>query len=91
VLALRYANGTASDRPLDLSINGAVVRRGMSFAPTGPWSRWSTSSVGVALAAGVSRIRLTAAGYSGPNLDALDVRLAGVADRRGVPATFGHI
>ena len=75
LLEFRYANGSASDRPLDLRVNGAVARRGVSFAPTGSWNTWSVASATVALGAGANRIRLTAAGKSGPNLDALTVRV----------------
>jgi uncharacterized protein YegP (UPF0339 family) len=81
LLQFRYANGSASDRPMDLKVNGAAAPPALSFAPTGSWSRWSTSSATVTLAAGTNRVRLTAAGRSGPNLDALTV---GVAPTQGV-------
>jgi choice-of-anchor C domain-containing protein len=77
LLEFRYANGSAADRPLDLRVNGTIARPKMPFAPTGSWNTWSVASATVALAAGTNRIRLTATGSSGPNLDALTVRPPG--------------
>ena len=74
LLEFRYANGSAANRPLDLRVNGAVARRGLPFAPTGSWSAWRTAAVTLSLPAGRNTIRLTAAGNSGPNLNALTVR-----------------
>jgi hypothetical protein len=76
VLGFRYANGSNSDRPLELKVNGAVALRSQSFAPTGSWRTWGLASPTVALAAGVNRIRLTSTGSNGPNLDSLTVQSA---------------
>jgi hypothetical protein len=73
VLGFRYANGSSSDRPLELRVNGALALRSLAFAPTGSWRTWALASPTVALAAGVNRIRLTTTGSNGPNLDALTV------------------
>ena len=78
-LDFRYANGGLTDRPLELAVNGVVARPGVPFAPTGSWSTWATASDTVSLAAGINRIRLTATGKSGPNLDALAVSFGGAA------------
>ena len=77
VLEFRYANGSSSDRPLELRVNGAVARPRLSFVPTGSWSTWRTSIATVALPAGHNRVRLTAIGSTGPNLDAVTIRPAG--------------
>jgi uncharacterized protein YegP (UPF0339 family) len=74
VLDFRYANGSTTDRPLELKVNGQVVRTQLPFAGTGSWDKWGTSAASVALPAGRSTVRLTTAGVSGPNLDALTVR-----------------
>jgi hypothetical protein len=73
-LDFRYANGSTSDRPLELRLNGAVVTSRLSFAGTGAWTSWRTVSVTVTLQAGANKVRLTSAGSSGGNIDSLTVR-----------------
>ncbi|MFD6070852.1 MULTISPECIES: carbohydrate-binding protein [Amycolatopsis] len=69
-----YANGTASNRPVDVSVNGTVVAAGVAFAGTGAWTAWSTVSRSLDLAAGTNTIRLTATTPDGPaNLDYADL------------------
>ncbi|MEV4111183.1 CBM35 domain-containing protein, partial [Nonomuraea sp. NPDC049695] len=73
-LAVRYANGTSTDRPADLAVNGRVVASGLSFPGTGAWTSWTSRSVVADLAAGANTIRLTATTAGGcPNLDYLEV------------------
>ena len=72
-LDFRYANGSASDRPLELTVDGTVRDARLSFAPTGSWRTWKTTGSRVALAAGRHTVRLTSVGSGGPNLDALTV------------------
>jgi uncharacterized delta-60 repeat protein len=72
-LEFRYANGTASDRPLELRVNDAVLLPRLSFAPTGKWSAWATASATVPLAAGSNKIRLTTIGQNGANIDELTI------------------
>src|SRR5256885_1807671 len=38
---IRYANGTTVDRPMDVSVNGTLVRAGLSFPGTGNWDTWA--------------------------------------------------
>ncbi|MFF7881319.1 PQQ-dependent sugar dehydrogenase [Streptomyces sp. NPDC020794] len=76
-LALRYANGTSTDRPMDLSVNGTVVASGVSFPATTDWNTWATRSVNVQLDAGSNKIRATATtANGGPNLDRVSVGTA---------------
>ncbi|MEV0235542.1 CBM35 domain-containing protein [Nonomuraea sp. NPDC050786] len=76
-LAIRYANGTTSARTADVSVNGTVVSAGRSFAPTGAWTTWATSTLTATLNAGDNTIRLTAVNSGGnPNLDYLEVTVA---------------
>ncbi|MFF4732835.1 PQQ-dependent sugar dehydrogenase [Streptomyces mirabilis] len=76
-LALRYANGTSVDRPMDLSVNGTVVASGVSFPATTDWNTWATKSVNVQLDAGSNKIRATATtANGGPNLDRVSVGTA---------------
>ncbi|MEO3810694.1 PQQ-dependent sugar dehydrogenase [Sphaerisporangium sp. B11E5] len=76
-LALRYANGTTSNRPSDILVNGTVVSAARAFAPTGAWSTWATSTLSVSLRAGTNTVRARATAYGGnPNFDYLDVGTA---------------
>jgi hypothetical protein len=73
-LTIRYANGTAADRPMDVSVNGAVVAPAASFPGTGAWTTWVSKSIGATLAAGANTIRVSATtAGGGPNLDYLEV------------------
>jgi hypothetical protein len=56
-----------------MSVNGTSRPGGVSFSSTGSWSAWREVSVVVQLAAGTNRIRLSAIGQGGPNLDSLTV------------------
>ncbi|GHE05569.1 PQQ-dependent sugar dehydrogenase [Streptomyces alanosinicus] len=69
-LTLRYANGTSTDRPMDLSVNGTVVASAVSFPATADWNTWASRTVNVTLKAGSNKIRATATtAAGGPNLD----------------------
>ncbi|WP_214316736.1 YbhB/YbcL family Raf kinase inhibitor-like protein [Nonomuraea sediminis] len=71
-LTLRYANGTTTDRPVDVAVNGTVTTPGASFPGTGNWDTWKDKSVPAALVAGANKVRLTATtANGGPNLDKL--------------------
>jgi unsaturated rhamnogalacturonyl hydrolase len=73
-LALRFANGTSSDRPMDITANGVAVAENVSFPSTGAWSTWRTSTVTTPLTAGANTVRATATtANGGPNLDSLTV------------------
>jgi hypothetical protein len=72
-LGFRYANGAAADRPLALTVDGASTGASLTFAPTGAWTNWSTTTRAINLTAGTHRIRLTATGASGANIDRLDL------------------
>jgi hypothetical protein len=71
-LNFRYANGSASNRPLSVSINGIAVGS-VTFAPTGSWTSWTTVSLAVNLLSGNNMIKLTVTGSDGPNLDWVSV------------------
>ncbi|MGB3294527.1 MAG: kelch repeat-containing protein [Phormidesmis sp.] len=73
-LAWRYAlGGRNSNRPLELSVNGAIALPNLGFANTGGFRRWEIVNQSVDLAAGANTIRLTAIGSSGANFDYLEV------------------
>ena len=71
-LTFRYANGGASNRPLNLVVDGGAPET-LPFAPTTAWSVWSLQSAASrTLAAGPHTVELVCdAGSSGPNLDSL--------------------
>jgi alpha-D-xyloside xylohydrolase len=74
-LKFRYANGGAANRPLAISVNGAVVNGSLAFAPTNNWTTWANASLDATLPAGSAvKIRATAIGSSGGNLDCLTVQ-----------------
>ena len=69
-LAIRFANGSTTNRPMNISVNGTVVASNLAFNPTGAWSTWQTTNVTVALNAGTNLIRATATtAGGGPNVD----------------------
>jgi Carbohydrate binding module (family 6) len=75
-LTLRYANGTTTDRPMDVRVNGALVASGVSFPSTFTWDDWETRTVTASLVAGTNTVRFTATtANGGPNMDHLDVQL----------------
>ncbi|MEU3458836.1 PQQ-dependent sugar dehydrogenase [Streptomyces sp. NPDC006733] len=73
-LTIRYSNGTTTDRPVDISVNGTVVASGVSFPATTNWDTWVTKALNASLNAGSNTVRLTATtANGGPNLDKLTV------------------
>ena len=74
-IVLRYANGTTTNRPMDIAVNGTVVSGALSFAGTGNWDTWQTRSITVNLAAGSNTVRATATtAGGGPNVDYLELQ-----------------
>ncbi len=74
-IAIRYANGTAVNRPMDITVNGTLVRDELAFPGTGAWTTWQTVTTTVPLAARPdNKIRATATtANGGPNVDKIDV------------------
>ncbi|MER6950629.1 CBM35 domain-containing protein, partial [Nonomuraea sp. NPDC000554] len=70
---LRFSNGTTTNRPMSVAVNGtAVVTR--DFPSTSTWDTWQTATVTADLAQGVNKIRATATTVNGgPNVDRLAV------------------
>ncbi|MEV7968446.1 family 20 glycosylhydrolase [Sphaerisporangium sp. NPDC088356] len=74
-LRLRYANGTTTNRPMDVAVNGALAAGGVSFAGTGAWTTWQTRTLTVNLTAGTNTVRATATtSAGGPNVDYLELQ-----------------
>ncbi len=73
-VTIRFANGTATNRPMDLAVNGTTVVPGQAFNATADWDTWTTVVFQAPLTAGANTIRLTATtANGGPNLDRITV------------------
>jgi glucose/arabinose dehydrogenase len=72
-LDFRYSLAPAA-RSLKITVNGVTVRSSFSFPSTGSWTTWKIVSLPVNLNAGTNKVRATAIGASGPNMDNLTVR-----------------
>jgi hypothetical protein len=71
-LTFRYANGTTTNRPMSVAINGTSTV--VSFPGTGAWTTWHTTTITAPLNAGTNTVRTTATtSNGGPNLDQLAV------------------
>ena len=69
-LEIRYSNGDEIDRPLELTVNGKIIRDNVPFLPTGAWTKRNLQTINISLVKGENAIRLksiTASG--GPNID----------------------
>jgi hypothetical protein len=71
-LTFRFANGTTTDRPMDILVNGVNVANDLSFSGTGTWDTWQTRTVTTTLTAGSNTVRaVSVTANGGPNLDSL--------------------
>lgn len=76
-LGFIFANGGASDRTLQINIDDVTLDT-LQFISTQSWSSWYfLSGTKVFLSGGVHKIRATAIGTSGPNIDRLSLYYAG--------------
>ncbi len=86
-ISFRYALAS-TPRSLRISANGTTLNAGLSFARTSTWSSWSNVAITANLNAGTNRIRATATGSSGPNIDHIVVswnsQLASLANAQPV-------
>jgi hypothetical protein len=68
-VTVRYANGSSSNRPIDVTVGGGGSAR-ITGAPTGSWSSWATATVNIAMAAGSNDLTLSSVVADGmPNID----------------------
>jgi hypothetical protein len=91
-LALRYANGTTTNRPMDIAVNGTVVAAGLAFNGTGSWDTWATQTITAPVNAGANTVRATATTVNGgPNVDFLDFEVqAPTTDYQAEDATISQ-
>ncbi|MGB3444184.1 MAG: CBM35 domain-containing protein [Actinophytocola sp.] len=72
-VGVRFANGTTTARPGNVVVNGTTVQT-PSFAGTGAWTSWTTTTLTVSVNAGSNTIRLSPTTSSGlPNIDYLEL------------------
>lgn len=73
-LTFTYANGTSSNRTLDIYVNGSVQSTNLELAGTGSWSTWKTQSATVMVNSGTNVIRATSTSTDGgPNVDKIEI------------------
>ncbi|MFC5922916.1 CBM35 domain-containing protein [Micromonospora vulcania] len=73
-VTFRHSHGSGVNRPMDISVNGAVAAPALAFPPTPTWDTWADVSLSLSLTAGSNTIRATATtANGGPNLDRLRV------------------
>lgn len=73
---IRFANGTAEDRPMKVVVNGNTSTYWMqSFTGTGAWTTWAEFGIVLPLVKGANTIKLisTVSGKGGPNLDYITI------------------
>ncbi|MET9443591.1 carbohydrate-binding protein [Streptomyces sp. NPDC006610] len=76
-LGIRFANGSSTARPANLTVNGGAATT-LSFEGTGAWATWVTKTVTVPVASGSNTIRLSPTTSGGlPNIDYVDVETSG--------------
>jgi endo-1,4-beta-D-glucanase Y len=91
-LTIRYANGTTTDRPMDIAVNGTVISAGLSFAGTTNWDTWADKVFTAALNAGDNTVRATAiTANGGPNVDKLSVTGGGGGGDTTPPTAPGNL
>ena len=74
LVRLRYANGSAAGRPMNIVVNGVVAIRGMAFDSTTAWTNWRVRTFRLNLNAGPNVVRAVAASANGgPNVDYLEI------------------
>jgi hypothetical protein len=71
--SLKFKYAVPDPRSLQISLNGNVIQSSLSFASTGSLSTWVYLTINANLTAGANKIRATAIGSSGPNIDHLIV------------------
>jgi unsaturated rhamnogalacturonyl hydrolase len=73
-LVFRFANGTTTNRPMNIVVNGSTVGSAVTFGGTGSWTTWKTQTLTATLVEGDNTIRAIATtSNGGPNLDSLSV------------------
>ncbi|MFF3328169.1 carbohydrate-binding protein [Streptomyces sp. NPDC002888] len=76
-LKVRFANGTTTVRPANVTVNGSSATS-VSFESTGTWGAWTTKTLTVPVSSGSNTIRISPTASVGlPNIDYLDAEVSG--------------
>ena len=87
-LTFRFANGTTTNRPMSISVNGTVVNSGLAFNGTGAWATWANQTMTAYLNAGSNVIRaVSITSDGGPNIDQLSVTSTLVVPASSTPSS----
>lgn len=77
ILGIRYANGTTTNRPADVIVNGTTVAT-VPFAGTGAWTTWTMVTLSLNVSSATSTIRLSPTTSGGlANIDLIDFAVEG--------------
>jgi glucose/arabinose dehydrogenase len=76
---LTFKHSAPTVRSLEIKVNGSVINASLTFPATANLSTWTTLKLSANLLAGTNKIRATAIGTSGPNIDHLIVQKATTA------------
>lgn len=83
-LEFRYGNGSAENRPAEISLNGKVIESELAFNSTGQWANWTTVSTKATLQEGENIIVAKGVGQSGgANIDHLRIHNKSDSDSDG--------
>ncbi|OAH14535.1 carbohydrate-binding protein [Streptomyces jeddahensis] len=75
-LTVRFANGTTTARPADVTVNGSAATSA-SFESTSTWESWTTKTLTVPVSSGSNTIRISPTSSAGlPNIDYLAVEVS---------------
>jgi hypothetical protein len=79
IVGVRYANGTTTNRPATVSVNGSSVQT-VAFGGTGAWSTWSAEILTLVVNSGSNTIRFSPTTANGlANIDRIDFGVEGPA------------
>ncbi|MFC3764387.1 cellulase family glycosylhydrolase [Tenggerimyces flavus] len=74
ILTFGFANGTPTNRPMNIIVNGTTVAGAKPFQGTGAWTNWQQTAVNANLTAGTNTVRAVATtANGGPNVDYLEL------------------
>jgi hypothetical protein len=90
--AIRYANGSTTNRPMTIAVNGTAIATAAAFNGTGSWDTWAEASFTATFNAGSNTIRATATSAGGgPNVDRLRFGATGPPPNPGDPPTAAEL
>ncbi len=74
ILVIRYANGTAAARPMEIRLNDSTIFNELNFEPTDDWTQWDTIQLSVSFQKGINYLKFISTGSEGgPNIDHLEI------------------